>query len=286
MQSDTGTFWRWGELRAAERVTLAFYGYTALLALIYPISVWSRAISVAAPLLLCTFWMWAARQPGSAMLRVRDWTIPAAVVCGYWQMGWFAQSHMTELERTWLGWDRQVLDVWGLRTFLEHVPVLAWFLELCYLLLYIVPPACLAVLYQRRAWKQVDKYLLTFASGTLAVYALLPAIPAASPRLAFAAQDVPAIHSVWRDVNVFILDRLDISTSVFPSGHVAVAFASAFGMKRALPGDHTIFLVFFCLACGVYVATIYGRYHYAVDGLASFGISLVTWRVCDRLDPA
>ena len=141
-------------------------------------------------------------------------------------------------------------------------------------------------MYQRRAWKQVDKYLLTFAAGTLLVYALLPAIPAASPRLAFAGQDVPSVHSVWRDINVFILDHLDISTSVFPSGHVAVAFSSAFGIKRALPGDHTLFLLFLSLACSVYVATIYGRYHYAVDGLASIGISVVTWRVCDALDPA
>lgn len=275
-----------GELRGAERVTLTFYVYTALLALIYPIAAWSRIVSFLAPVLLFAFWTWAARRDGSGMLRVRDWTIPAAVVCGYWQMGWFAQSHTTDLESTWISWDRQVLNAWGLRTLMEQVPSLPWLLELCYLLLYIVPPLCLAVLYQRRAWKQIDTYLLTFAAGTLAVYALLPAIPAASPRLAFAGQDVPAIHSVWRDINVFILDHLDISTSVFPSGHVAVAFSSAFGIKRALPGDHTLFLLFLGLACCVYVATIYGRYHYAVDGLASIGISMVTWRVCDALDPA
>ena len=271
-------------MRRAEWTVVAFFTYTAAFSTMHTLSLEARILSLSAPVLLFLLAGWAAQNQSVAVERARDWCIPAAVLAGYWQMGWFAQSHATAWENVWLAWDRRLLDQWGLRTLLEQrVPVLPWILELSYLLLYLIPPACLVALYQRRAWDRIDRYLLTFAAGTLTAYALLPVIPVESPRLAFAGQDLPAAHSVWREINVWILDRLDISTSVFPSGHVAVAFSSAFGIKRALPGDHKLFTFFLGLACSVYLATIYGRYHYAVDGLASIVISLVTWGLGDIL---
>jgi hypothetical protein len=283
----TGKTWLGGGLRKAEGAALAFFTYTAVLSLLYPLPPVARLLSLAAPPLLLMAWCWAAAQPSVSIQRARDWTLPAAVLAGYWQMGWFAQSRATSWEQTFLAWDRLLLDTWGLRTLLEQrAPFLPWLLELSYLLLYVIPPTCLAVLYRRRAWKLADRYLFTLAAGTFTAYALLPALPLESPRLAFAGQDLPSAHSLWRDTNVWILDRLDISTSVFPSGHVAVAFSSAFGIKRALPGDLTLFASFFGLACSVYLATIYGRYHYAADGLASIGISLAIWRLCEILQPS
>ena len=122
---------------------------------------------------------------------------------------------------------------------------------------------------------------MTFALGTLLAYALLPYFPVESPRIVFAGQDLPNVGTIWHTVNVWILDRLDISTSVFPSGHVAVAFSSAFGMKRALPERPEFFIGFLFAAVLVFLATIYGRYHYAADGVASIVISLATWFACE-----
>ena len=48
-----------------------------------------------------------------------------------------------------------------------------------------------------------------------------------SPRLAFPSESLPAWHSVWRTINIWLLDHGDIDSSVFPSGHVAVAFVVA-----------------------------------------------------------
>jgi membrane-associated phospholipid phosphatase len=185
----------------------------------------------------------------------------------------------------WIGWDRVLLDQWGLRAVMDRVPMLAWVTELSYLCLYLIPPACLATLHFKRAWNRTDRFLLVFAAGTFLTYTLLPVIPVESPRLAFSGQDLPAVTSVWREANVWILDHLDISTSVFPSGHVAVAFSSSFGMRQAMPGHLTLFLFLLCLACCVYLATVYGRYHYAVDGVASLLICLVTWGICALVQP-
>ena len=75
---------------------------------------------------------------------------------------------------------------------------------------------------------------------------------------------------------------MDIGTSVFPSGHVAVAFSSAFGMLRAVRSRPGIWVPVFVVATLVYAATIYCRYHYAVDGLASIGIAALAWKVSGR----
>ena len=107
-----------------------------------------------------------------------------------------------------------------------------------------------------------------------------------SPRLAFAGQDLPHVQTLWRAVNVWVLDRLDISTSVFPSGHVAVAFSSAFGLKRALPERPGMFIAILAVAAAVFAATVYGRYHYAIDGIASIGVCLAAWGACEAYERA
>ena len=83
--------------------------------------------------------------------------------------------------------------------------------------------------------------------------------------------------SFWRAINIWLFEHCDISTSVFPSGHVAVAFSSAFGLLRAMPERRWLSSSVFAIAIIVVVATVYCRYHYAVDGLASIGISIFAW---------
>ena len=97
-------------------------------------------------------------------------------------------------------------------------------------------------------------------------------------------QDLPEHMSVFRAINMWLLERCDISTSVFPSGHVAVAFSCAFGLLRALPEERWAYFSAFIAAFIVFTATIYCRYHYAADGLASILITGAGWRVTEALD--
>jgi membrane-associated phospholipid phosphatase len=268
----------------AERVVIGYFGYTAVLGLVYGLLPWQLLAGVCAPLALAGLaWMEAANRRAWTR-HLRDWLIPLWVLGGYWQMGWFAGAYARDVERKWLGWDRAVLEGIGLRGMIEWTPGVAWWLELSYLLLYGLPAMCIGVLYWRGARGRIQAYLGTFALGTLMVYAMLPLVPVESPRTAFAGMDAPGVASVWRSVNLWILDRMDIATSVFPSGHVAVAFSSALGMRRALPEWRWGFGVLLFLACSVFVATVYGRYHYGVDGLASVAVSLSAWAVLEAYD--
>lgn len=277
-------FWV-AHLRMGERVVVFFFLYTAALSVLFGLPLWQQLLSVAVPALVfglaCAETCLGDRRTSIA----RDWMVPVAVLAGYWQMGWFAGRHEAAWQDLWVSWDRRFLDDWGFRLLVERrVPLLSTLLEFCYLLLYTIPGACLALLYWKRSRLTVDRFLMTFALGTLAAYALLPLIAVESPRIAFAGQDLPDTPSLWRMANLFILDHLDIHTSVFPSGHVAVAFSSAFGLRRALPGSGRWFLLFLSLAVMVFLATIYGRYHYGADGLASLAISLLAWGVCEVHD--
>ena len=87
---------------------------------------------------------------------------------------------------------------------------------------------------------------------------------------------------VGRSLNVWVLDHRDMPTSVFPSGHVAVGFSTAFGTYRAVRTRPAIRGAAFAFATLVFIATIYCRYHYAVDGLASIGVVAVVCTIAGR----
>jgi len=97
------------------------------------------------------------------------------------------------------------------------------------------------------------------------------------PRMAFPASVPPLYHGLARTWNTALLDRFNVAIAVFPSGHVALALASALGLFHALREHTRIWGFAFLLALLVFVATVYGRYHYAVDGLASICIVIFVW---------
>jgi len=80
-------------------------------------------------------------------------------------------------------------------------------------------------------------------------------------------------------LNLWLLGSFDIRTSVFPSGHVTLGFSAAFAMFVAMPERRYLGVTLLSLAIAVMVATIYGRYHYTVDGLAGLGVSLAALAV-------
>jgi hypothetical protein len=271
--------------RVSEQVAVCFFVYTALLSLVWGLAPWKAVVAVGAPIAILALARMATANGSRKSAIAREWFVPALVLVAYWEMGWFASDHDSHREAAWLAWDRTLLESWGLKSFLEGgAAFLPWWLELSYLSLYAIPPACLGILYWRRQRPRVDRFLTTFALGTLTAYALLPVIPVRSPRIAFPGADLPEASSVCRSINLWILNHLDISTSVFPSGHVAVAFSSAFGIERAIPENRRIFGLFLALASMIFVGTIYGRYHYAADGLASLLICLACWGVSKAYD--
>lgn len=273
-------------LRSGERLALLYFAYTALLAVSRSLTGPKIALSCLLPLII-----WGAAEGetrfGSRVSNLlRDWVPMGLILVAYWQMEWFATDLRSPLQQVWIGWDRTLLNDWHFRAIIESMgAAIPTLLEGVYLFLYCVPPASMAVLYLCRRRIRVDRYLTTLFLGTFLAYGLLPYFHTISPRVAFPGVDLPNYSSIFRIINVYVLDHLDITTSVFPSGHVAVAFSSAFGLLRALPERRRVWSIAFLVATIVYFATIYSRYHYAADGLASIAIAVVAWRMSALLEP-
>ena len=100
----------------------------------------------------------------------------------------------------------------------------------------------------------------------------------------FPGEDAPAINTVFRRFNWWLLGGGGIHTSVFPSGHVSHAFAGAFGMLQVLPQRGWVGRALVGLAISIALATVYGRYHYAVDAVAGLGVALVALWISMTLD--
>jgi membrane-associated phospholipid phosphatase len=272
-------------LRGYEQTVLCFFLFLAVVGVFRSIPWTSEAALLLVP---APVW-WLCRQEderASGTLRVlREWLSLGAIPLAYWSLELFARPTVAvSVQDSWVLWDRWLLHGAGLTAAIEALgPVIPVLLETAYLLLYLIPPISLGLLYAAGERRQTHRFLEVLFLGTLTAYALILLVPTQSPRVAFAGLDLPAYNEFPRPLNVWLLDHLDISTSVFPSGHVAVAFSCAFGLFRAAPRRKRVWLPVLITACLVFLATIYGRYHYAVDGAASVLIAIVAWGMADRI---
>ena len=270
-------------LRAGERVAVLFFLYLSGLSWVRGLGATPRLLLPAAALLIWTLAAAESANTKGPTRVVRDWLSQGLILAGYWSIGWFASPPLTAWQTSWLEWDRLILDTWGLRAAVESAGLLIpSLLETAYLLLYAAPPVFLCILYWNSKRKHVPAFLFTLLLGTFSAYALLPLFPVHGPHVAYPTLDLPNINGLGRGVNVWVLDHLDMPTSVFPSGHVAVGFATAFGMFHAVRSRPAIWGSAFAFATLVFIATIYCRYHYAFDGLASIGIVAVVCTVAGR----
>lgn len=270
-------------LRAGEKVAVVFFLYLAALAWYRHLPLAPRLGLLSIPAAIYALGNWETDRSTARSRVVRDGLSVFLILVAYWSLGWFATSPLTTWQEHWLAWDRFVLNDWGARRAIESAgSLLPSILEIAYLLLYAVPIASLGAIYWVGGRDRVHTFLFTLLLSTLTAYALLPLIPVHGPHVAYPTLDLPQFPGIGRRLNVWVLDHMDIPTSVFPSGHVAVAFSSAFGLFRAARERTAVWASAFGMAFLVYTATIYCRYHYAADGMASIAIAASVWAVSAR----
>jgi len=166
----------------------------------------------------------------------------------------------------------------GARAVIESIgPVIPSILEISYALVYALAPFAIALLYAYGRREMVDEFLFVFAVGVLLCYAQFPFWPSDPPRVVFPGQDLPSYATAFRRFNLWMLGNYGIHTSVFPSAHVAGAFAAAFGAMRALPERRWVSRFLLVIASLIAIATVYGRYHYLVDALAGLLVALAAF---------
>lgn len=264
-------------LRRSEWLLFVFFLYVAALAQVRGGGVpQPSTLVLLIPLALVALARADSRSTGKVWSMTRDWVPALLVLIAYWSADWVPQLRNDHaLENALIAWDRTLLNDWALRSAIERFGrLLPATLELSYLLVYAVPPLAIAYFYVRRERRRLDDFLFPFLLGTLMTYSLLPHFPSEAPRSAFANADLPGVDTVFRRFNLWILNYADIHSSVFPSGHVTVIFSAAFAMLLAVPKNRRVGWTLLALGLLVLVNTLYGRYHYAADGLAGVAVSL------------
>jgi membrane-associated phospholipid phosphatase len=268
-------------LRSSEWLLIGYFGYVAAIIRAFPLDPQVKWLALVVFVLvasqLVVFAVAESFGSQEFFSIARDWIPLALTLIAYREMDWFAPlPRNNDLELHWLEWDRRLLYDAGLQRAIEWLG--AWlpgYLELCYLLVYAVGVFSVAVLYAQERRALVNRLLVMYLAGTLLAYALFPYFPSDPPRTLFGGSDMPNIVTPLRQFNLWIVSGYGIHSSVFPSAHVSSAFSAAWGLLWLLPDKKRFGLLLLAYALSVAVATVYGRYHYAADATAGFGVSVI-----------
>ncbi len=272
------------QLRRSEQVILLYLAYTTAMGISLGVRTVNRpellAINGA---VWATFLLVLTRVP--VELEWRDWLpYPLSLLC-YREAGWLAwavQPH--DLERRWIVWDRLVLEVWHGKAAIESLgAAIPTLLEAAYLSVYVIGPLTVGVLYLSRRRGEVDRLWVAFLLGLMLSYVQFPFWPSEPPRSVFPELDLPSFLTPLRRLNLFLVGSYGIHSSVFPSAHVSGAISGALMLRRVMAERVWVGNVLFAVAVLIAVATVYGRYHYAVDAVAGAAMGVMAYRLACRV---
>jgi len=268
-------------LRSSEWLLIGYFSYVALISARFSlppgVALLPLLVAITVAALLAVLILGESRGNQKFFSIARDWVPLVLMLMAYREMDWFTQPAADHhLELRWVEWDRSVLYGWRFQSAIEWMgALLPGYLEFCYLLVYAVGPFLVAVFYLERRRERVNQALFLYLAGTLLAYALFPYFPSQPPRTLFGGSDLPNMTTALRRFNLWIVNGYGIHSSVFPSAHVSSAFSAGWALLLYLPERKRFGRGMLIYAASVAAAAVYGRYHYAVDVAAGFGVSVV-----------
>jgi membrane-associated phospholipid phosphatase len=148
------------------------------------------------------------------------------------------------------------------------------YFELAYVLVYAVVPAGAIVLAVGGHADAVPRFWSVVLLAEFLSYGMLPWVQTRPPRAIEIAPGRSSSTPQLRQFNLAVLGRASIQANTLPSGHAAGAVATALAVATVMP---TAGLAFFVLAVSIAIATVIGRYHYAVDSVLGVMVALGAW---------
>jgi membrane-associated phospholipid phosphatase len=275
---------QFSRLRRSEQLLLLYFAYTTVMGLTFGVRTANRAELVA---INAAVWL-AFLQVVARLPVAPEWRdalpYPLSLLC-YREAGWLASAvDPHDLERRWILWDRLVLDGSHARVAIElfgaAIPTV---LEAAYLSVYVIGPLAVGALYVFRRREEVDRVWAAFLLGLMLSYVQFPFWPSEPPRTVFPGCDLPGFLTPLRRLNLFLVGNYGIHSSVFPSAHVSGAMAGALMLRRVMAERAWVGNVLLAVTMLIAVATVYGRYHYAVDAVAGAAMGVVAFHLACRI---
>lgn len=154
-------------------------------------------------------------------------------------------------------------------------PWLTDVMYLAYCAYFVVPFVVAAYVWRNRTLQELRRYIFIAVLAFYVSYVGYFLVPAKGPRsaLAGAHTTVPTLYTT--PISRAIVNGMNTvernKNDVFPSGHVMV---TAVCLLLALRESRRLFLVLLPIGLGVFVSTVYCRYHYFIDVLAGLVLAL------------
>lgn len=219
-------------------------------------------------------------RPSPTLRMAREWLPGIYLLQGYWLAGIFFQRPMAALEARLLDADRALFRFTKAETFLTRGPRLALeYFELAYLLVYPLIPLSVGVFLFVGGRAEIDRFWIAILLSGFGCYGLLPWIQTRPPRSIERTPRPRYEQLLLRRINLVVLRQGSVQVNTFPSGHASVACAAALAVATLHPGAGAVLGV---LAVSITLATVIGRYHYAVDSALGMAVGVTSWWIAFR----
>lgn len=210
--------------------------------------------------------------------KVRLWFYPVAMNVAFFTMGQTVDKIFSgRCDRLLASIDRACFgELLSVRVGVIATPLLTEIISLCYFLFF----PYLLVSWVYGAWRGVP-WLRRLFAGMFTIYGLgflgYSLVPAAGPQLAFPeAFAGPLPGWFMTRLNASVVASGSNGVDVFPSLHCAVSAYLLFFDRRHLVWRYRLYLV---PCVGLWLATIYLRYHYFADAVVGFALAALALRM-------
>jgi membrane-associated phospholipid phosphatase len=164
-------------------------------------------------------------------------------------------------------------------------PTLTAFLLACYLSFFFAQVILALILYRSEQRRHFREFVVSLSCVTVLGYAgylLIPAVGPCQYQANLFPAPLPAGDTVMRTIH--LLDALrGQSRDCFPSLHTA---ATACVLVFAWRSARFVFITYLPIALGLFISTLYLRYHYGVDVIAGFITALFASMIGPRIERA
>lgn len=268
--------WGMDGIRGSELLAIAWFAAAAAVALGRPLAPHRRrrillGAATGGAIVLAT-----SRLAGEGVGGVFRTLLPSTfVVAAYWVSGAFFVAPQLGLEQRLLAADRRLLGPLGLEDRLAHGP--RWIVEAVeasYLAVYLLLPLGAWAAWSAGGNVAVDRFWTTVFLAEASSYLPLAWIQTRPPWALEPWTGAVRARSVFGRINELVLRHGSNQINTIPSGHAAGAVAVALSLASL---DLALAAPFIAVAAAILVATVVGRYHFALDTVAGALVALVAW---------
>ncbi len=266
------------DLWTSEWVVCGFFAYLVVLSRVQPLAAAARRRVVLVSLVCVALVLLLSGLRPSPILEVlRDWLPAVYLLQGYWMCGVFFRRPMPDVERRLLAVDAWLFGPRALGRLVARTPrIVCSGFELAYLLAYPLVPVGFAAFLALGQQGSADDFWTAALIAAFGCYGMLPWIQTRPPRALPRGAPLCSPHPVLRRLNGAVLQRMSVHVNTLPSGHAATSVAVGLAVWSVSTAAGAVLL---CVATGITVGTVLGRYHYAVDSVSGVLVGVLGWWV-------